>query len=394
MKFAHIGDTHIGASNFKLEERKLDFYRAFENAIDNCIKERVDLVIQTGDLFDVGRPSVRDIIFALENLARLKEARIPFVTVPGSHDVYMNETPISILERLNLLINIGSERYFKQEEDCVVHKGEILGNYFIAGMPGYRSNVKKRYESLKINMPAGKFSIFVFHHITTNVTGTELFSDIPVSLLPPGFNYYAGGHWHGKHEGMLDESPILYAGSIEHTDSAEMEKNPDKGMYIVDVIDRRPKYRWMPFVTRNIMTKIVEFRELSPSEAMTKIIAEIPRVESGSILLLKLKGNLSIGLRGEINRQRIEAIAKERGFLHCKIFLGDVTDQNGIEYQDTKDKTLEEIESEYLKKKGYEDHVVALAKNFIKLIGLPQTPSELETNSQRCVEMIDQTLGG
>jgi DNA repair exonuclease SbcCD nuclease subunit len=124
MKFAHIGDTHIGASNFKLEERKKDFHRAFEEAIDNCIENNVDIVIQTGDLFDVGRPAVSDIVFAIEQLARLKEKGIPFFTVPGSHDVYLNETPISILEKLGLVTNVGSSRYFEQKENGKTeHKG-------------------------------------------------------------------------------------------------------------------------------------------------------------------------------------------------------------------------------------------------------------------------------
>lgn len=393
MRFAHIGDAHIGASNFKLEERKLDFYRVFEEAIDNCIENNVDIVVQTGDLFDTGRPAVQDIVFAIEQLSRLKKIGIPFFTVPGSHDVYLHETPISILEKLGLVINVGSSKYFEQTPDATKHIGEVYGNYFVAGMPGYRSNVKKRYENLKIDVPDNKFSIFIFHHIVTSAPGTEFFSDIPMTLLPVDFNYYAGGHWHRQFTGEYNGAPVIYPGAIEHTDSAEMENVKERGMYIVDIESKLIKPKWIPFVTRDIVTMTLKFKDLNPREIVSRAIREIPKTESGSILLLRLKGNLVDGRRSEINRLSIESMAKERGFLHCKIYLNDVVDNSGEEFQETKGKTLHEIEREYLEKQKYDFGTIQLAQEVMNLLGTSQTPKEMEINQEKCVTMIDKFLG-
>ena len=96
MKFAHVADTHIGKMNFKLKEREEDFKDSFSEFIDVCINKKVDFVIHSGDLFDKPRPKTSLISFVVEQLKKLKQNNIPFYVVPGSHDMGVDGTFISV----------------------------------------------------------------------------------------------------------------------------------------------------------------------------------------------------------------------------------------------------------------------------------------------------------
>lgn len=78
MRFVHFSDTHLGKSNFKLQERIEDFNKVFEDVISFCIKNKVDFVIHSGDLFDRARPGTGVFLFAVKQLKKLKENKIPF----------------------------------------------------------------------------------------------------------------------------------------------------------------------------------------------------------------------------------------------------------------------------------------------------------------------------
>ncbi|MCW1309956.1 MAG: DNA repair exonuclease, partial [Candidatus Nanoarchaeia archaeon] len=204
IKFAHIGDTHIGASNFKLREREEDFERAFEIAVDKIIEEKVDFVIHSGDLFDRGRPSLKTFLFCLEQLKRLKKANIPVFIVPGSHDISTEGTSISIFERVDLIKDVSSREFFEMGEEKSNFSGmmfEIKGNkVFICGLPGRRARINEIYEKFYVDLPKDAYKIFVFHHIISDIPNSVPFSDIATSQLPKGFDYYAGGHWHSRFE--------------------------------------------------------------------------------------------------------------------------------------------------------------------------------------------------
>jgi len=54
MKFAHLGDCHLGSWR-QPELQELNFL-SFQNAIDKAIKARVEFVLIAGDLFDSAYP--------------------------------------------------------------------------------------------------------------------------------------------------------------------------------------------------------------------------------------------------------------------------------------------------------------------------------------------------
>lgn len=93
MKIFHVSDTHLGYSAFaKLDpergfnQREADFYDAFERFVDLSLKEKPDLILHTGDLFDSVRPSNRAISFALSEIRKLADAKIKFIAISGNHE--------------------------------------------------------------------------------------------------------------------------------------------------------------------------------------------------------------------------------------------------------------------------------------------------------------------
>ncbi|MEK6945096.1 MAG: metallophosphoesterase, partial [Thermoproteota archaeon] len=73
MLFSHISDTHLGLVQYGSEERENDVYRAFNQAVDTSIKDHVDFVIFSGDIFHVPNTNGTAIIQMANALKRLKQ---------------------------------------------------------------------------------------------------------------------------------------------------------------------------------------------------------------------------------------------------------------------------------------------------------------------------------
>ncbi len=380
MRFVHFSDTHLGASNFRLSERRQDFYKAFKQVIDFCLEKKPDFVIHTGDLFDAGKPDNETILFAIDELKKLKKAGIRFLVIPGSHDVSVEGTFLSILERVGLLTNLSNPRYYENNEGEVIVNGEVIGDAFICGVPGRRANIKEMYEHLRINKPKSKFGLFMFHHIVSDVARTEVFADIPKSLLPLGMDYYAGGHWHEHEELRVNGKPLIYPGSTEHQNIGSMEKNNDKGFIYYD-----EKPCFVKVKTREVSVLRINCNALTPEEIMNKCLNNIGTSSNG-LIILKLCGELRRGLKGEINRELIRNAYKDAGWLYCEVRIKDLSDpgKSVVSHK----KTLSEVEHEYLRKQGYSKKEVSKAKAFINLFGQSLTRNELSNAVAEAMKLL------
>ena len=139
MKFAHIADCHLGAWR-EPRLQKLNI-RAFEKAINECVKEKVNFVLITGDLFDTVMPGIDILKVTALKLKELRDSNIDCYIIPGSHDYSASgKTFLDVFENAGLLKNVA--------KFCETEKGielELLkkGNLLIAGLPGRKAGLEK-----------------------------------------------------------------------------------------------------------------------------------------------------------------------------------------------------------------------------------------------------------
>ena len=386
MKFVHFTDTHLGKNEAKLEEREEDFRDAFKQVIDFSLNEKVDFVIHSGDMFDRARPKVKTLVFVVEQLSRLKDAKIPFFISTGSHDIGVEETIISLLESVGLLTNLNAPRYYIQEDGKIKVGGETVGDCFICGIAGKRARIEEIYKNLEPEQK-GKFNIFMFHHIVSDIS--EKFADIPSSLLPKGFDYYAGGHWHSYAEFNHGRGKIIYPGSTEYNDLSEMER--DKEKFFVSVNTKPFSFEKRPIKTRKVVSIELDCTDMDAKEVSNKVTSRIKDTEERPILIVKLKGKLAKGIKSEIDRNKINSVAREKNYLYVKTYLGSLENPE-TPFISSKSKTPAQIEKNYLEKQEYSKQEIDLAQRLINVLGKKMDSVQHKDSKQKAIELLRDGL--
>ena len=241
MKFSHISDTHLGQYRSK-KEREDDTYNAFKQAIEISIKDKVDFVIFSGDIFDKAQPPNDAILHMMEQLNRLKENGIESYFVLGDHDQPKVEQNAihwlySSLTKVSHHLGDGNPVYFK--------------NVLLVGFD-YHSDghdiESLQEEFKKIDLIAKEHDghkIIVLHqglHEAHSYAGQLNAND-----LPKNFTYYAIGDIHEKFGPKKYEflgGPLAYPGSTEIS-STEAIKETKKGFFEVDISSAEAIPKWI-----------------------------------------------------------------------------------------------------------------------------------------------------
>lgn len=257
MLISHISDLHLGYAQFGLEEREEDVYQAFHEAIDISIKEGVRLVILAGDLFHNPRPCGKAIITLGNALKKLRDKQIPAAFVLGEHDISrLRDVPF-----VHIYSNLGLAKKLRHDEPFIVDSCAVFG-----ADKERRSNIdslieKVRHAEQVAKQHSGK-KILVLHQglMDFNKFAGELNS----TDLPPGFNYYALGHYHDhleKRFGYLG-GPLAYPGSIDLTPS-EGIKEVEKGFILTDMSGEEPSTQWIPLSRRQQFSARIDYSDIA-----------------------------------------------------------------------------------------------------------------------------------
>ena len=114
MKILHTADWHIGKSLYKHElyEDILLFFEQLKQIIKD---ESIELLLISGDIFDLANPSNRDKEIYYSFLTQLMEMKIRVIVTAGNHDsVRMLEAPKQLLKFLNIDI-VGDARSLENQ---------------------------------------------------------------------------------------------------------------------------------------------------------------------------------------------------------------------------------------------------------------------------------------
>lgn len=132
MKILHTSDWHLG-STLCGKKRYNEFDHFFDWMIDCITKERIDVILISGDIFDTSNPSSKAIEYYFNFLSRVAKTRCQYVVVTaGNHDSpSFLDAPRELLKFLNIF-SIGevSDRY---DDEVIVLKDQQKNPFLIIG---------------------------------------------------------------------------------------------------------------------------------------------------------------------------------------------------------------------------------------------------------------------
>ena len=316
MKFIHIADVHIGSWR---EQKLRDLgISAFSRAVEECISEKVDFLLISGDLFNTSLPPLDLLKNVVICLKRLKDDDIGVYIVAGSHDFSSSgRSMLEVLEEVELFKNVcrGGVEGGKLRLKFTIDKKTGAK---ITGIIGKKGMLDRRYyESLIRDNLEGEegFKIFMFHTAITELKPKELekMESSPVSLLPIGFDYYAGGHVHVVRDMSLEGyNNVVFPGPVFPTSFVELEKIGCGGLYIYE--DGKISYKKLDVC--KILNIKMDCSRMTPLEVKEKIIDEFKGEElSGMIVTLRLFGVIDSGRVSDIDWKELYEILYSKNVL-------------------------------------------------------------------------------
>lgn len=306
MKFTHKAYCHIGSwRDPKLKDIST---HAFVKAIDMSIKEKVDFILIAGDMFNTSFPRLDNLKSVVSKLRQVKDMGIPVYIVPGSHDYSASgKTILDVLEEAGLFFNVfkGSVEEGKLKLKFTVDKKTGAK---ITGMLGKRGSLEKMYYEKLVTENLEKedgYKIFIFHSGIDELKPKEMENIIsqPLSLLPKGFDYYAGGHVHIVEDKQIEGyGKIAYPGPLFPNSFAELEKLERGGFYIVE----DGNLRWEPIQIYNVEKLNIKCDHKTPDKIKDEIFEHFKKKAlNNTIVLIRLHGVLESGKASDINFREI-----------------------------------------------------------------------------------------
>jgi len=216
MKFAHLGDCHLGSWRVPaLQQLNLE---SFKKALEICIKEKVDFVLISGDLFDSAYPPIEILKETFFHLKNLKDAEIPCFIIAGSHDYSASgKTFLDVLEKAGFCKNVFN---IEERQNKILLNPEICKEAAIYGYPGKKSGMEvSELRNIKLQDSPGFFKILMLHTSIEGAVGILPIDYISEKELPES-DYYALGHLHIDYA----DGKFVYSGPIFPNNFQELEE--------------------------------------------------------------------------------------------------------------------------------------------------------------------------
>ncbi len=305
MKFAHLGDCHLGGWR-QLELNELNF-RSFQIAVDKCIKEKVDFALITGDLFDSAYPPIETLKEAFQEFKRLKDSNIPVFIIAGSHDYSVSgKSFLEVLEKAGFCRNVS---IFEERADKIILLPTLYKNVAIYGYPGKKSSLEvEEIERISLQDSPGLFKILMLHTAIRDALGAMPIKAVDHTKLPR-VNYLALSHLHINY---CRENRV-YSGPIFPNNISELEELRAGSFYIFD----DGKIKREEIKIKDVLPLSLEIKDaLNATEYIIKSLDSLEVKDK--IVILKLSGILEKGKTSDIDFHKIESYLKKR---NCFSFL-------------------------------------------------------------------------
>lgn len=286
MKILHTSDLHIGKyiGTYDLKE---DTEYVLNQVVDTAIRERVEVVLISGDVFDRPNPSEEAIKMYVSFLKELLDKNIKVIAISGNHDsgirlsaykdilgkgyfvegefnspmrkVSLNDEygPVNFymlpfftpfIVKSNLKLEKGLENYdlamdeiIKRENIDTSQRNIILAHQFVAGFKFGGSEEDFSYSNGDEKNVAG-----------VGIISLDKFQN---------FDYVALGHIHKPQK--ISRETIRYSGSLLKYKTSEID-GPDKSVVIIDLKEKG-----------NIEVKLDHIKPLHPFVKIEGLLSEL-----------------------------------------------------------------------------------------------------------------------
>lgn len=286
MKILHTSDLHIGKyiGTYDLKE---DTEYVLNQVVDTAIRERVEVVLISGDVFDRPNPSEEAIKMYVSFLKGLLDKNIKVIAISGNHDsgirlsaykdilgkgyfvegefnspmrkVSLNDEygPVNFymlpfftpfIVKSNLKLEKGLENYdlamdeiIKRENIDTSQRNIILAHQFVAGFKFGGSEEDFSYSNGDEKNVAG-----------VGIISLDKFQN---------FDYVALGHIHKPQK--ISRETIRYSGSLLKYKTSEID-DPDKSVVIIDLKEKG-----------NIEVKLDPIKPLHPFRKIEGLLSEL-----------------------------------------------------------------------------------------------------------------------
>lgn len=286
MKILHTSDLHIGKyiGTYDLKE---DTEYVLNQVVDTAIRERVEVVLISGDVFDRPNPSEEAIKMYVSFLKELLDKNIKVIAISGNHDsgirlsaykdilgkgyfvegefnspmrkvslsdeygpvnFYMLPFFTPFIVKSNLKLEKGLENYdlamdeiIKKENIDTSQRNIILAHQFVAGFKFGGSEEDFSYSNGDEKNVAG-----------VGIISLDKFQN---------FDYVALGHIHKPQK--ISRETIRYSGSLLKYKTSEID-GPDKSVVIIDLKEKG-----------NIEVKLDPIKPLHPFVKIEGLLSEL-----------------------------------------------------------------------------------------------------------------------
>jgi DNA repair exonuclease SbcCD nuclease subunit len=218
-KLVHAADLHLDSPLVGLERYEGapvgELRRATRGALDRlvelCVKERAELLLIAGDLFDGNWRDYSTGLFLCERMARLREAGVRVVWLRGNHDAASRlRKHLRLPENVRELSHSAPESVPFEDLNLVVH-GQGFPEHAVF------DDLTRRYPG----PVAGAVNVGLLHTALDGRPGHDPYAPCTLSaLVDRGYDYWALGHVHA-HE-IVHRAPfVVYPGNLQGRQARE-----------------------------------------------------------------------------------------------------------------------------------------------------------------------------
>ncbi|MGA2683215.1 MAG: exonuclease SbcCD subunit D [Candidatus Bathyarchaeia archaeon] len=275
----HCNDTHLD-KNFSISniskaiQRKEDLNNNFSKVVDYAVKNKPDVFLMAGDVFDKILPTNASRVFLTQEIKRLKDANIAVFIIGGNHDV--PRFGVSPTLAIDVLDSAGIATVFSRSDIIQKKKLTIKGKTICVSGRSYYTLFEGANPLKDTEVPLdGDYNILMIHG---SLQGLNVASSVPEMAyqnpfqaddIKNGLNYLALGHFHNHFEREHMGCKIVNPGSTEKLTWAEI--NDEKGFVWAELNGSETTTEFIKLDTRLMETNELT---LSKNETYTKGIKQ------------------------------------------------------------------------------------------------------------------------